>query len=99
MNANCSFGRRAALGASRVEISGMILRETGAMVAVGTAIGVVVALATSRLISGFLYGLKPSDPVSIAVAVLLMAAAAGFAGLVPARRAARVDPMVALRHE
>ena len=93
------IGIRAALGASRAEISGMILRETGAMVAVGTAIGVVVALGTSRLISSFLYGLKPSDPVSIAVAVLLMAAAAGFAGFLPARRAAKVDPMVALRHE
>jgi hypothetical protein len=65
-----------------------------------TAMAVLsLAVGTARLISTWLYGLKPTDPLTIAVAALLMAAAAVFAGYVPSRRASKVDPMVALRYE
>ena len=93
------IGIRMALGASRGGILGMVLRETCLLVAIGIAIGILVALGASRLISTLLFGLKPTDPLTISVAALLMVAAAVFAGYVPARRAARVDPMVALRYE
>src|SRR5256712_178410 len=93
------IGIRMALGASRGGILGMVLRETCLLVAIGIAIGILVALGASRLISTLLFGLKPTDPLTISVAALLMVAAAVFAGYVPARRAARVDPMIALRYE
>ena len=93
------IGIRMALGARRGGILGMVLRETCLLVAIGIAIGILVALGASRLISTLLFGLKPTDPLTISVAALLMVAAAVFAGYVPARRAARVDPMIALRYE
>ncbi len=93
------IGIRMALGASRGGILGMVLRETCLLVAIGIAIGILVALGASRLISTLLFGLKPTDPLTISVAALLMVAAAVFAGYVPARRATKVDPMVALRYE
>ena len=93
------IGIRMALGASRGGILGMVLGETCLLVAIGIAIGILVALGASRLISTLLYGLRPTDPVTITVAALLMVAAAAFAGYIPARRAAKVDPMVALRYE
>jgi len=77
----------------------MVLRETFLLVAMGIAMGIFVALGASRLISTLLYGLRPTDPLTIAAATLLMIAAAGLAGYVPARRASYVDPMVALRYE
>ncbi|PYJ97969.1 MAG: multidrug ABC transporter substrate-binding protein, partial [Verrucomicrobia bacterium] len=93
------IGIRVALGASRAAIVEMVLRETVVLAGIGIAIGIVVALAASRVISSLLYGLKPTDPVSITVAALLMAGAAVLAGYTPARRAAKVDPMEALRYE
>jgi predicted permease len=93
------IGIRMALGASRAQITGMVLRETCLLVEAGIAIGVVLALGASRLISTLLYGLKPTDPLTMAIAALLMVAAAVLAGYVPSRRASRVDPMVALRYE
>jgi ABC-type antimicrobial peptide transport system permease subunit len=93
------IGIRRALGASRGQIAGMILREAGTMVGIGSVVGVGMVFGASRLISSLLYGLKPTDPVTIAVAMLLMGAAAGVAGFVPAHRATKVDPMVALRYE
>jgi ABC-type antimicrobial peptide transport system permease subunit len=93
------IGIRIALGASRPEILSMVLRETFVLVAAGIAAGIAVALEASRVISALLYGLKPTDPLTLAGAALLMFAAAAVAGYVPARRAAKVDPMVALRYE
>jgi len=93
------IGIRMALGASRSGILGMVLRETLVLVAVGIALGVIAALEATRLISTLLFGLKPNDPLTIAGAALLMVAAAVFAGYVPAHRASRVDPVVALRYE
>lgn len=77
----------------------MVLRETVVLLSVGIVVGIVMALEASRLISTLLFGLKPTDPLTIASAALLMVVAAAFAGYVPARRASRVEPMVALRYE
>jgi predicted permease len=93
------IGIRVALGASRAAIAQMVLRETVVLAGLGIVIGIVVALAASRVISSLLYGLTPTDPLSIAVAALLMAGAAALAGYTPARGAAKVDPMEALRYE
>jgi len=93
------IGIRMALGARQGTVLGMVLRETAAVVAIGIAIGVPVALALTRLVSSKLYGLKATDPLTIAAASLVLAAVAMFAGYLPARRASRVDPLVALRYE
>ncbi|HMD96185.1 MAG TPA: ABC transporter permease [Terriglobia bacterium] len=93
------IGIRMALGANRGEILTMVLRETVVLLSVGIVVGIVMALEASRLISTLLFGLKPTDPLTIASAALLMVVAAAFAGYVPARRASRVEPMVALRYE
>ncbi len=93
------IGVRMALGASRGEILGMVLRETFVLLAIGITSGILVALEAGRLVSALLYGLKPTDPLTVVGATLLMLAVGAVAGYVPARRAARVDPMVALRYE
>lgn len=77
----------------------LVLKETLLLVATGVAIGLGAALAATRLIASLLYGLTPNDPVTIAVAVLLMVAVAALAGYLPVRRASRVDPVTALRYE
>ncbi len=93
------IGIRMALGAQRARIAGMVLRETLLLVLIGLAIGVPAALGASRLIRSELYGLNADDPVTILIASSLMAGIATLAGYLPARRASRVDPMIALRHE
>ncbi len=93
------FGLRLALGASRGDVSWLVLRETLTVIALGVAIGVPAALAASRFISRLLFGLAPTDPVTIAAAVVVLAIVAILAGYLPARRAARIDPLIALRHE
>jgi ABC-type antimicrobial peptide transport system permease subunit len=76
-----------------------VLRETLVLVSAGIAIGVPVALAGTQLVRGMLYGLGFADPIAILFAAILLAANAALAGFLPARRAAKVDPMVALRYE
>jgi macrolide transport system ATP-binding/permease protein len=93
------IGIRMALGAQRARVVSMILRQVFILAAVGLAIGVPAAFGTSRLVESFLYGMKPNDPLAITAAVVILLAAAILAGYAPARRASRIDPMVALRHE
>jgi predicted permease len=93
------IGIRMALGAWRAEVLWMVMREALILVAGGLAIGLPAALAMTRLISSQLYGLKPTDPTTIAGATLVLVGVATFASYVPARRAMRVDPTVALRYE
>ena len=77
----------------------MILRETLTLTLIGLAVGVPCALAASRLVGHMLFNVSPNDPVTLIGVGLLLAAVAALAGYIPARRAMRVDPMVALRHE
>ena len=93
------IGIRMALGAGRGSVLGMILRETTALLVLGVIVGVVAALASTRLIANQLYGLGSFDPASVVAAAALLSAVALAAGYVPAARAARVDPVQALRHE
>ena len=97
------IGIRMALGAQRGNILGMVLREVLLLVGLGVALGVAGSFATARLaqatVSGLLFGLKIDDATVIVLAAVVLVTVATLAGLVPARRASRVDPMVALRYE
>jgi predicted permease len=93
------IGIRMALGATRGEVLAMVLRESLLLVVAGIVIGVPATLAATRLISSMLFGINAADPVTIAGGAALMVAVAALAGFLPARRAARVDPMIALRYE
>ena len=93
------IGIRMALGAERHDVLWMVLRETLWLVLVGVAIGLPCALAAARFASGLLFGLKAHDPATIGLASSVMIAVGVLAGYLPARRASRVDPMVALRYE
>jgi len=93
------IGIRLALGAERRDVLAMILREAASLAALGAVLGVGAAAALSRYVRAMLYGITPDDPVAIGAAVAVMMAVALLAGWLPARRASRLDPMVALRHE
>jgi predicted permease len=93
------IGVRMALGAERSRIARMVLRETFLLVVCGLAVGVPAAIFTSRLIATQLFGLKPSDPITFLAASLIMSGVTMLASYLPARRAASVDPMRALRTE
>jgi predicted permease len=92
-------GIRLALGAQRSDVIRMIVRESLVPVLIGMAIGLVGALALTRLVASLLYGVAPSDPASIILAVAAMLAVALLAAAIPARRAGHVEPMAALRYE
>jgi predicted permease len=93
------LGVRMALGASRRTMMGLVLREVVVMVVAGVSIGAGGALVLTGLARKMLFGLTPTDPSVFAVAASVLAVAAVLAGWLPARRASRVDPLVALRHE
>ncbi|SRR5579871_4951617 len=93
------LGIRMALGAQRSQVLGMILRESLVLTLSGVAMGVPAALAVAPTIANRLFQVGPSDPATIGVAALLMIIVAIVAGAIPAMRASRVDPMVALRYE
>jgi macrolide transport system ATP-binding/permease protein len=93
------IGIRMALGAQRGSVLRMILREVLIMLLAGFAIGLPAALGGSRFVESFLFGIKANDPRAIAFALAILASATLAAGYAPARRASRIDPMTALRHE
>ena len=93
------IGIRVALGASRITILRMVLRETLVLTCAGLALGVPTALAASHLLGHMLFNVSANDPATLAAVAFTLAFVAAIAGCIPARRAMRVDPMVALRHE
>jgi putative ABC transport system permease protein len=93
------IGIRIALGANRSNLLRMVLRQGLGLAVSGAAVGLVGALIVSRLMSRLLYGVRPTDPLTFAGVALLLIGVALFASYIPARRALRVDPLTALRHE
>jgi putative ABC transport system permease protein len=99
---NCrvrEIGIRVALGARRGDVIGMVLREGSRLVAAGLLLGIAGALATTRLLASILFRTRPFDPSTIAAVSALLALAALLACYLPARRAASIDPLTALREE
>jgi putative ABC transport system permease protein len=93
------LGIRVALGAQPSSVLAMILRETLALTLIGIAVGVPCTIATARLITHLLFNVTPYDLVTLALTSLVLVAVGALASYIPARRAVKVDPMVALRHE
>ena len=93
------IGIRVALGAGRSSLLTLVMREVAMLTAIGVAIAIPASLLLSRYVRALLYGILPNDPVSIAVASLVLIAVALLAGFIPAQRASRVDPIRALRYE
>jgi len=95
----CEIGIRVALGALQGDVLWMVMRQVVLLSGVGLVIGALLAFALGSLIRSQLYGVQPHDPFTLVSASLVLAAAAGMAGLIPSWRASRVDPLHALRHE
>jgi ABC-type antimicrobial peptide transport system permease subunit len=93
------IGIRMALGAQRARVVRAVLGEVCVLTVLGVTISVPIALASSRWVASFLFGVPPNDPQALTGAALILLTAALVAGYGPSRRASRVDPMVALRHE
>ena len=93
------FGVRMALGATARDIVMLTVRQSLIPVALGLGAGIFAAMAASRILASTLHGVGPRDPATFAAVVLVLAGAAALASWLPARRAARVDPMTALRNE
>jgi ABC-type antimicrobial peptide transport system permease subunit len=93
------IGIRMALGAQRRDVLWLVLREALTLVLIGSVIGLLAASYVTKIADQLLFGLKPTDPLTLAAATLLLLLVATLAGYLPARRAAHVDPIVALRDE
>ena len=93
------IGIRVALGAQRGDVLAMIMREAGTMLLIGLAVGAVLTLIVARAAASMLYGLKPHDPLTLTLAIVALTLVAAVASFLPAHRAARLDPMAALREE
>jgi ABC-type antimicrobial peptide transport system permease subunit len=93
------IGIRTALGASTTGVVALLLRDTGRAIAAGTVIGFAAAIAVARILRSELFGASAFDPVVFAATACVLAVAGVAATYVPARRAARIDPMLALRHD
>jgi ABC-type antimicrobial peptide transport system permease subunit len=93
------IGIRIALGAESSSVIGMFMRDTVRLLSLGAAVGLLAAFAVARLIANILFGVRVVDPASVTAAILVLAFVSLFAAWLPARRASRLDPMQALRHE
>jgi putative ABC transport system permease protein len=93
------IGIRMALGAERRSVIWLVLRDVALVLSAGTILGVMASLAAGRLVASLLFGVRPADPITMTIAAVLLITAAGVAGYLPARRAAGMDPMAALREE
>jgi ABC-type antimicrobial peptide transport system permease subunit len=93
------IGIRMALGAQRSSVVWMVLRDVIVLLGAGSFLGLAAALAAGRFIKSLLYGVQPGDPAHLGIAVALLVAATAMAAYLPARRAARLDPVAALREE
>jgi putative ABC transport system permease protein len=93
------IGVRMALGAPRTSVLAMILRDAATLLLSGIALGAVCALASASILQSMLYGAKPRDPIVMALVCISVGTVGLVAAYIPARRAASVDPMVALRYE
>jgi ABC-type antimicrobial peptide transport system permease subunit len=93
------FGIRVSLGARPADVQGMVLGGGARLAAIGIAIGLAGAVSLTRILDSMLYGVKATDPATFAAVIVLLTAVTLAAGFVPARRATRVDPVLALRDE
>jgi ABC-type antimicrobial peptide transport system permease subunit len=93
------IGIRIALGADRASVIGMVLKDVAVLALLGIGVGVPAAMSLSRLVRSQLFGISPADPLTIGAAAVTLGLVALFAGYIPARRASRVQPVVALRFE
>ena len=93
------IGIRLALGAQRKDVLNLVLHEGLLLIGIGLAVGIPLSLAGSRMLHSFLFGLKGTDPVSLAMVIALLGVVGAIAGFIPARRATKVNPVVALRYE
>jgi predicted permease len=93
------IGIRMALGARRGQIMGLVVKEAALLVSIGVTIGIVCSLAVGHVAASLIFGISARDPLLLGAAAITLAAAAGIGSLLPARRASRLDPMVALRDE
>jgi ABC-type antimicrobial peptide transport system permease subunit len=98
-NRRNEIGIRLALGAQPAQVRGMILRESTWLAVAGIVVGVGAAQLLTRLVKSMLYGIQPYDPTTMTAGILVLLAVALAASWIPARRAAGVQPMEALRHE
>jgi len=88
-----------ALGANPGRVCRMVMGEVALLISIGLTVGLGAALATTRIVASFLYGLTPSDPLTLSLAAALLAGVASLAGYLQARRAARLEPLTVLREE
>jgi len=93
------LGIRLALGANQNQVLWMVMREVLILLAIGLAIGIPAAVSLGRFVSTQLYGIQPYDPAIAVATVVLLTVVSAAAGLIPARRASRIDPILALRYE
>jgi ABC-type antimicrobial peptide transport system permease subunit len=93
------IGIRIALGAKRGSVIWMVLKEVALLTGIGIGLGAPGALALSQLVKSQLFGISPADPLTMTIAAIVLAAVALLAGYIPARRASRVQPVLALRYE